>query len=80
MLEPLFSGGHNTIAGRLSGAFRHIGRDRIADEIIHTVQSAGYTVREQNPFEVGSPIILPMRAKSPYVNRLCVMWHTMRWG
>ena len=34
ILAPLLDGGNSTIAGRLAGAFRNIGRDRIADEII----------------------------------------------
>ena len=78
VLEPLLDGGHSTIAGRLAGGFRNIGRDRIADDIISTMQRAGYTVREQNPFEAGSSIVLPTRAESPYVNRLRIMWYTMR--
>ncbi len=38
------------IAGRLAGAFRNIGRDRIADEIVKTMTAAGYAVRENDPF------------------------------
>jgi hypothetical protein len=34
VLDRLLEGGHSTIAGRLAGAFRNIGRDRIADDII----------------------------------------------
>jgi hypothetical protein len=34
VLGRLLEGGHSTIAGRLAGAFRNIGRDRIADDII----------------------------------------------
>ena len=64
VLEPLLEGGHSTIAGRLAGGFRNIGRDRIADDIVSAMQSAGYTIREQNPFEAGSPIVLPVRAES----------------
>jgi len=78
VLEPLLEGGHSTIAGRLAGGFRNIGRDRIADDIVSAMQSAGYTVREQNPFEAGPPIVLPVRAESPYVNRLRIMWQNMR--
>lgn len=78
ILEPLLEGGHSKIAGRLAGAFRNIGRDRIADDIVSTMQSAGYDVRELNPFEEGQPIVLPIRAESPYVNRLRIMWQNMR--
>ena len=36
VLEPLLSGGHSVIAGRLVGAFRNIGRQKIADDILAT--------------------------------------------
>jgi hypothetical protein len=45
VLEGLLKGGHSTIAGRLAGAFRNIGRNRIADEIMRTMRTAGYDVR-----------------------------------
>ena len=78
VLAILLEGNHSTIAGRLAGAFRNIGRDRIADEILNTMRTAGYDVREQNPFETSTPFILPGRAQSPYVNRLRIMWQDMR--
>ena len=51
VLAILLDGGHSRIAGRLAGAFRNIGRDKIAQEIIDTMKSAGYDVRENDPFE-----------------------------
>lgn len=50
VLNRLLEGGHSTIAGRLAGAFRNIGRDSIADDILKTMRAAGYTVREPDPF------------------------------
>ncbi|WP_457665380.1 Fic family protein [Thiolapillus sp.] len=78
VLDQLLEGGHSTIAGRLAGAFRNIGRDRIADEIIDTMRTAGYDIRENDPFETQIPLILPARAESPYVNRIRLMWQEMR--
>jgi len=78
ILAKLLKGGHSTIAGRLAGAFRNIGRDRIADDIVATMCAADYDVRESDPFETKPPVILPSRELSPYVNRLRLMWHTMR--
>jgi fido (protein-threonine AMPylation protein) len=78
VLDQLLDGGHSTIAGRLAGAFRNIGRDRIADEIIETMRTAGYNIRESDPFEIQIPLILPARAESPYVNRIRLMWQEMR--
>lgn len=74
----LLDGGHSTIAGRLAGAFRNIGRDRIADDITKTMQSAGYNLRETDPFETPSVINLSPGKASPYVNRIRLMWHQMR--
>lgn len=78
ILEPLLDGGHTTVAGRLAGAFRNISRDRIADNIVRTMNSAGYKVREKDPFEVKIPSILSEREQSPYANRIRLMWQEMR--
>ncbi len=78
ILGLLLDGGHSTIAGRLAGAFRNIGQTRIADEIVKTMQSAGYDVRELDPFLTSTPIDLSSRDKSPYINRIRLMWQEMR--
>jgi hypothetical protein len=78
VLGLLLDGGHTTIAGRLAGAFRNIGRDKLADEIVKTMQKADYNVREIDPFEDKPPVELSIRDKSPYVNRIRLMWHHMR--
>lgn len=78
VLERLLEGGHSTIAGRLAGAFRNIGRDRVADDIVKTMRTAGYIIRESDPFETKSPVILSARVQSPYVNRISLMWQEMR--
>ncbi len=78
ILSVLLSGGHSTYAGRLAGAFRNIGRDRIAQDILETMTGAGYDVRETDPFEKKLEINLPSRERSPYVNRLHLMWNFMR--
>jgi len=78
VLEPLLEGGHSTIAGRLAGAFRNIGRDRIADNIISTMRSAGYEVRENDPFKTQIAISFSAREQSPYANRIHLMWQEMR--
>ncbi len=78
VLEILLNGGHSIIAGRLAGAFRNIGRDRIADDILNTMRSAGYDVREDDPFETPLPFILPERDQSPYVSRIRLTWRDMR--
>ncbi len=78
LLAKLLDGGHSSIAGRLTGAFRNIGRKRIADDIIKTMQTADYKVIENDPFETALPYILAVRETSPYVNRIKLLWQTMR--
>ena len=78
VLALLLEGGHSTIAGRLAGAFRNAEQDRIANQIIGTMKSAGFTVLESDPFENRPPNILDTREASPYVNRIRLMWQKMR--
>jgi hypothetical protein len=78
VLALLLEGGRTTIAGRLAGAFRNIGRGRIADEIVKTMQTADYDIRESDPFEDSINIVLPKHEQSPYANRIRLMWQQMR--
>ena len=78
LLGILLDGGHSTIAGRLIGAYRNIGQNKIADEIEKTMATAGYDIREVDPFREPSPIILNGREQSPYVTRIRLMWEEMR--
>jgi len=78
VLAILLNGGHSRIAGRLAGAFRNIGREKIAQEIIDTMKKAGYDVRENDPFEERAPFAVGTREPSPYVTRVKLMWHAMR--
>lgn len=78
LLRRLLDGGHTTIAGRLAGAFRNGGRDRMADEIVKTMSIASYAVRENDPFADKPSPALPVRDASPYVNRIRLLWQRMR--
>ncbi len=78
LLGKLLDGGHSAIAGRLVGAFRNIGNDKIADTIVKTMKSAGYDIRETDPFKEKLPNILNARETSPYANRIKLMWYKMR--
>lgn len=78
MLDRLLEGGHSTVAGRLAGAFRNIGRTRIADDILAAMRAAGYTVREHDPFANRIDLVLPRREVSPYAGRIRLMWQEMR--
>jgi Fic family protein len=78
ILPKLLEGGHSTIAGRIAGAFRNIGKNAIADNIIEAMKAAGYSVAEKDPFEDKAAIIFGNRELSPYVNRMRMSWVSMR--
>jgi len=78
ILKPLLDGGHTIIAGRLSGAFRNIGKERIADDVNHAMKSAGYDVRETDPFDASIVIEVSTNESSPYAHRIKLIWQDMR--
>ena len=78
ILNLLLEGSHTVIAGRLAGAFRNIGQARLADDIVKTMKAADFNVREIDPFAGQVPIELSFRERSPYANRIKLMWHEMR--
>ena len=78
LLVLLLGGGKTTVAGRLAGAFRNMGQDSFAEEIIKTMQAAGFDIREKDPFRESVNLILPGSRQSPYVSRIRLMWQQMR--
>jgi hypothetical protein len=78
LLSVLLNGGHSVIAGRLAGAFRNTGNDRFADDIVNTMKSAGYDVRETDPFSEKITFSFAGREVSPYATRIRLMWNQMR--
>lgn len=78
ILPLLLEGGHTTIAGRLAGGFRSIGRDRIADAILTTMKDAAFDCREEDPFLDSPSIAFGRSERSPYVNRIKLIWQNMR--
>lgn len=78
ILPKLLEGSHSTFAGRLAGAFRNIGKNKIADDITKTMRAADYNIRETDPFKSPTPILVTQRAESPYVSRMRISWHEMR--
>lgn len=78
ILPAMLDGGHSTVAGRLAGGLRRIGRTKIADDILKAMRAAGYTVNETDPFEDGLTVTLTTRKRSPYFNRIRTYWQGMR--
>lgn len=78
LLALLLEGGNSVIAGRIAGAFRNIGNDRIADNIIQTMKAVGHDIRETDPFSNKLNFITSIRNISPYGNRIIMMWQQNR--
>jgi Protein of unknown function (DUF1488)/Fic/DOC family len=78
VLRLLLNGGHSAKAGYLAGALRATGRDKLGDEIVKAMKSAGYDVRERNPFEAGQVYGKLRPRVAPIVGRLEMLWETTR--
>jgi len=50
----------------------------MADDIIRTMEAAGFTVRETDPFDTAAGGLVMTRKESPYVNRVRLTWDAMR--
>jgi hypothetical protein len=78
LLARLLGGGHTRAAGRLAGAFRNMGKDGIANEILSAMKAAMHDVRETDPFERVLPVIGDSLSQSPHISRIKLMWQSMR--
>lgn len=78
LLRRLLDGGRTVVAGRLAGGFRNIGRNETADQILRAMRAAGHEVSESDPFKNKPAIVFGAREISPYVNRLKLLWASMR--
>lgn len=77
IIKILTENGASLRAGRIAGAFRNIGNDKIADSIMQFMTRLGYKVVEEDPFShyPSTPITFQI---SPYATRLRLMWDNMR--
>jgi hypothetical protein len=78
ILRRLLGSGRTVVAGRLAGGFRNIGRNEIADQILRAMRAAGHMVHEADPFNGKPAVTFAARETSPYVNRLKLLWASLR--
>ncbi|MHB0953208.1 MAG: Fic family protein [Allorhizobium sp.] len=78
VLGRLLDGGHSVVAGRLAGAFRRVGKDAFADDIVKTMKGAMYAVRETDPFDRNQQVSTVAIGGSPIVARLNAIWESQR--
>jgi len=79
IVRRLLAGSRSPVAGRLAGAFRHIGRAAFADEIRHAMRNTEHdSFRESNPFADergdGPPAVAVRGFEAPIVGRLLGLW------
>ena len=78
LLRRLLDGGNSVVAGRLVGAFRRVNRTEVAEEIRAAMTSAGYAVREADPFVPGHELGKVTPTVTPIVGRIHGLWDSMR--
>ena len=78
LLSPLLDGGHSLVASRLAAAYENIGRKAFSEQIVKTMQAAGYNLRLEDPFAGPTTLALAPDEFSPAVNRLRLLWQSMR--
>jgi hypothetical protein len=79
LLHILLEKGSTSVAGRLAGAYYHLGETRVAGSILKGMTAAGLSVRPSNPFERFSPALAAgTRFISPYVARIESLWNSMK--
>lgn len=78
LLRRLLAGGQSTVAGRLVGAFRRVGKPDLANEIATTMKAADYVIRETDPFVANQTFAAITPAAAPIVGRLQALWETHR--
>lgn len=78
LARTLLGGDHSSIAGRLVGALRAVGRPDAADDIAAAMKAAGHRITEANPFDGKLPAYDWQATESPHVQRIRAMWAQMR--
>jgi len=78
LVRVLLANRKSTIAGRVAGALRHLGRARDADQILSAMRSAGYVTHEENPFDNKAHTLLDeKRPAAPAATRIKNLWAKM---
>jgi len=77
LLYYLLKRGQSTTAGYLIGAYRHIGREDLAQKILNALTAAGHKITIENPL-LRPPTPMLLRSQSPYADRLQALWYAYR--
>ena len=70
----LLEDGRSSVAGRLAGAFRSVGRSEFAEAIAATMKAEGFVVRESDPFAPAPPSAAVLGAPVGMAAQLSEFW------
>lgn len=74
----LLKSGSIASAERIIGAYRQIGNSTTAERLQKDLETAGYKIKNINPFHKYHSKIANKKLKSPYTARIEMMWSDMR--
>ena len=74
----LLEDGRSSVAGRLAGAFRSVGRSEIAEAIATAMKAEGFAVRESDPFVPAPPAAAVLDASGGLAAQLRELWDRRR--
>lgn len=78
ILYYLLKDGMTQSAGRIIGALRHLNNNALAEAVLDAMQSSGFTIIENNPFQE-KPLLKGVSIlKSPYSARIESLWEKTR--
>ena len=71
---------HNFVraAGRLVGAYRFLGQEKMVSELLEGLDAVNIKVQETNPFKHEVPLLASLTSPSPYAARIIAMWQQYR--
>jgi hypothetical protein len=78
VLDPLLDPPKPVVAGRLIGAFKAVGRDDIAADIVDAFRASGDRIIESNPFSSHTVFGAAKAGDPPICQRLRGIWATCR--
>ncbi len=78
LIEILLEGEKPVVAGRIAGALRAVGKESEADLVVQMMKLSGYTITENNPFQMDTVRVIHFNRESAFTARLKLMWSSMR--
>jgi hypothetical protein len=78
LLKVILENNFIRAAGRLVGAYRFLGNEKMANKLVKGLSTVNFKIQETNPFAHEKPLISSLPIQSPYAARIIAMWHQYR--